>query len=306
MFLLSLSRIIKFSFQNFFRNFWLSVVTITIIVLTLFSVTSLVFINASTEQSIEIVKSKVDVSVYFKPVVTEEQVFEAQSALEGLPFVKNVKYVSKSQALEQLREKYKDSEILLESIKELSNNPLSDTLVVNTYETYEYQKVVDFIQGTPKYAVLVENQSFSDNSYTISKLEKITSQVKKIGWGVIIYFLVVSLLVIVSTIKIAVYTHRDEISIMRLVGASNMFIRGPFLGEAVLCAFSGSVITFILSYFAAVFLDPYISGLLGNSDFSLLNYLTKNIFVIFGGEFVGIIFISVVATSLALRRYLKI
>lgn len=306
MFLLSLSRIIKFSFQNFFRNFWLSVVTITIIVLTLFSVTCLIFINAITDQSVEIVKSKVDVSLYFKPTATVEQVFGVQSAVKNLSYVKNVEYVSKSDALVKLREQYKDSELILESLKELDNNPLGDTLIVNTVQTSDYQKVIDFVNGTEQYAVLVDNQSFDDNGYIIEKLEKITSQVKRIGWGVTIFFSVISLLVIINTIRIAIYTHRDEISIMRLVGASNRFIRGPFVGEAILYAFVGSIITFILAYFATAFSDPYIQGLLGKTDFTLLGYLTSNIFLIFGGEMIGIILISVIATSLALRRYLKI
>jgi cell division transport system permease protein len=306
MFLLSLSRIIKFSFQNFFRNFWLSVVTITIIVLTLFSVTCLVFINAITEQSVNIVKSKVDVSLYFNPTTTPEQVFGVQGAIENLPYVKNVEYVSKSDALVKLREQYKDSELILESLKELDNNPLGDTLIVNTQQTSDYQKVVDFVNGTEQYAVLIDSQSFDDNGYIIDKLEKITSQVKRIGWGVTIFFAVISLLVIINTIRIAIYTHRDEISIMRLVGASNRFIRGPFVGEAILYAFLGSIITFVLTYFVAAFSDPYVQGLLGQTDFSLMKYLTVNVFLIFGGEMIGIIFISVIATSLALRRYLKI
>src|SRR3989339_1986295 len=108
MLLLSLSRLIKFSLQNFFRNIWLSIVTITIIVLTLFSVTSLVFINAVTNEAINLVKSKVDVSVYFKPTVTEAQIAVVQASLADKPYVREVKHVTKSEALATLREQYQD------------------------------------------------------------------------------------------------------------------------------------------------------------------------------------------------------
>ena len=120
------------------------------------------------------------------------------------------------------------------------------------------------------------------------------------------FFGLISLLVIVNTIRIAIYTHRDEIGIMKLVGASNSFVRGPFLGEAILYAALGSTITFVLAYGVATFSDPYIVGLLGQVDFTLLGYLNRNVLYIFGGELLGIILISVFSTSLALRRYMRV
>ncbi len=303
---LAISRIAKFTFQNFFRNIWLSLVTITIITLTLFSVTSLVFVNAVMNQAIKLVESKVDVSVYFKPTVTQEQIVAVQSNLVELPYIKEVKHVTKSEALATLREQYSDSPLILESLKELDNNPLGDTLIVNTYQTGDYQKVIDVLTATKQYAVLIDNQSFDDNSYIIDKLEKVATQVTRIGWGITVFFALISLLVIVNTIRIAIYTHRDEIGIMKLVGASNPFVRGPFVGEAILYAVIGSFITFGLTYIVAGFSDPYIVGLLGQVDFTLLGYLNSNVLYIFGGELVGIVLISVLATSLALRRYLKV
>jgi len=258
------------------------------------------------DESIKIVESKVDVSVYFKPTATSEQILAVQSHLETLVYVREVKYVSKSEALAKLREQYKDSPLILESLKELDNNPLGDTLIVNTHQTKDYQKVIDIIQATPEYAILVDSQSFDDNSYIIEKLQKITKQVTGIGWGITGFFFLISLLVIVNTIRIAIYTHRDEIGIMKLVGASNQFVRWPFIGEAIIYAVIGSVITFILAYLTATFSDPYIAGLLGQVDFTLLEYLNNNILMIFGGEFIGILLISVIATSLALRRYLRV
>ncbi|MBI2050188.1 MAG: ABC transporter permease [Parcubacteria group bacterium] len=306
MLFLSLSRITKFSLQNFARNIWLSMVTITIIVLTLFSVTSLVFINAVMNEAISLVKSKVDVSVYFKPTATEEQIAVVQQTLEDAPYVVRVAHVTKSEALAKLREQYKNSPLILESLKELANNPLGDTLIVNTADTSDYQKVIDILNATPQFAVLIDNQSFDDNSYVIEKLEQIAGQLERIGWGVTLFFGLISLIVIVNTIRIAIYTHRDEIGIMKLVGASNSFIRGPFVGEAILYAMVGSGITFVLGYAAATFSDPYVVGLLGPVDFTLLSYLNQNVALIFGGELLGIILISVFATSLALRRYMRV
>jgi cell division transport system permease protein len=301
-----LTRIAKFSIQNFFRNIWLSIVTITVIVLTLFSVTGLVFVNAVLGEAITLVESKVDVSVYFKPTTTDVQIFAVQTNLEALPYIKEVTYVSKSESLAKLRATYKDSPLILESLKELDDNPLGDELIISTYETSDYQKVTDVLQATPQYAVLIDNQSFSDNSYIITKLEQIASQVTRIGWGITIFFGIISLLVIVNTIRIAIYTYRDEIGIMKLVGSSNWFVRGPFIGEAIMYAVTGTIVTLGLGYLVASFSDPYIVGLLGHVDFTLLSYLNSNAIIIFGLQFIGILFISVGATSLALRRYMRV
>ncbi len=306
MIFLSLSRLIKFSFQNFVRNIWLSVVTITIIILTLFSVTSLVFVNAVLDKAIGLVESRVDVSVYFKPSVTQEQVYVVQTNLETLPYINRVQYISKADALEKLRKQYNDSPLILEAIKELDDNPLGDTLVIGAKETGDYQKIVDVLKATPQYAVLIDRTSFDDNTFVIEKLEKISKQVSAIGWGITLFFALISLLVIVNTIRIAIYTHRDEIAIMKLVGASNTFVRGPFVGEAMLYAFLGALITFGLSYVFANISDPYIVGLLGQTDFTLIGYLKNNIVMVFGGELLGIIVISVVATWVALSRYLRV
>jgi cell division transport system permease protein len=306
MFILSLSRIISFSFRNFVRNIWLSIVTITIIVLTLFSVTSLVFINATLDQAIGLVKSKIDVSVYFKPTVSEEQVFFVKDGIESLDYVKEVKYVSKSEALEKLRAQYNNSPLILESLKEIDNNPLGDTLIVGTFETADYQKVIDFLNATPEYSALIENKSFEDNEFIIERLEELSAKISGIGWVITAFFALVAILVIVNTIRIAIYTHEQEIRIMKLVGASNWFVRGPFIGEAILLAILGSIITIGLAYLFANFGDPYVRAVLGSVDFSLLGYLNSNFIKIFGLEMIGIVVVSVFSTFVALGRYLKV
>lgn len=306
MFLLSFTRLIKFSLQNFIRNIWLSAVTITIIVLTLFSVTTLVFVSAVTNQAISIVKSKVDVSVYFKPTVSQDQIFAVQANLQALPYVKDVKYVSKADALAKLRAQYQNSPLILESIKELQTNPLGDTLVVSTHNTADYQKIIDILNGTPQYAALVDNQSFEDNGYIIDKLEKLSSQIKGGVWAITIFFALIAILVIVNTIRIAIYTHRDEVAIMKLVGASNTFVRGPFLAEAVIYALVGLAITIGLTYLVASFSDPYVRALLGQTDFSLLAYLGSHSLAIFLTEFLGMLAFALTATAVALSRYLKV
>ena len=306
MLFLSLSRVFKFAAQNFWRNIWLSLVSITIIVLTLFSVTALVFVNAVLGQAIVIVKERIDVSVYFKPTATQEQILLVKSDLEKLNFVSAVKYVPKAEALEKLRLKYQDRPLILESLKELDNNPLGDTLVVSTPETSDYQKVIDFVTITPQFAALVENHSFDDNQFIIARLEKLSRQISTGLLALSVFLALAAIMVIVNTIRVAIYTHRTEISIMKLVGASNWFVRGPFILEVIAYAALGVIVTSILSYIFAAFAESYVNGLLGTGEFSLLGYLNGNYFKIFGWEFIGVMLITAISTAGALSRYLKV
>lgn len=306
MFLLSLSRIIKFAWQNFFRQFWLSLVTITIIVLTLFSLTTLVFVNAVLGQAARLVKERVDVSIYFKPTATPEQILLVKSDLEQQNFVKSVKYVSKTEALEKLRQKYQDRPLIIDSLKELGNNPLGDTLVVSTPETSDYEKVIDFVTFTPQFNALVDNHSFDDNQFIISRLEKLSRQISAGLLALTAFLSVAAILVIVNTLRIAVYTQRTEIGIMKLVGASNWFVRGPFVLEVVFYAVIAVLAVSVLSYIFAVVAESYVSGLLGPGEFSLLAFLNGNYFRIFGLEFLGVLLVAAVSTAGALTKYLKV
>ena len=306
MLILSLSRVLRFAMQNFLRNIWLSIVTITIIILTLFSVTSLVFVNAVLDRAINLVQSKVDVSIFFKPVATSEQILLIKNDLESLEFVRQVTYISKSEALENLRQRYNDRPLILDSLKELDNNPLGDTLVVGTYETVDYQKVVDTLNLTPEYAPLVEKHSFTDNEFVIDRLQTLADQVTKAGWGITFFFALVAVLVIVNTIRIAIYTHRSEIGIMKLVGATNWFVRGPFVLETIMYVGLAIAITMALSYVVTIFAEPYVNGFLGPGVFSVTQYLNSNLVKIFGLELLGMLFVAGLSSALALNRYLKV
>jgi len=188
----------------------------------------------------------------------------------------------------------------------LNDNPLGDTLIIRTHNAEDYQKVIDVLNATPQYAVLIENKNFDDNQIVVERLQTIASQITSVGWGITVFFSIIAILVIVNTIRIAIYTHRSEISIMKLVGASNWFVRGPFIGEAILYALLGTVATIAIGYLIAHVSDPFVVGMLGQTDFSLIGYVNQNALKIFGIEFLGMVFVSVFSTSIALSRYLRV
>ncbi len=113
-------------------------------------------------------------------------------------------------------------------------------------------------------------------------------------------------MIVVNSIRIAVYTHREEVGVMRLVGAGNAFIRGPFLVKGIMLSVVALVVTMILVYPALNFTQPYVNNLFDGEGLNLIGYYNANFFKIFGGQFIAVAALTVVSTTLAIRRYLKV
>jgi len=302
--LVSFFRIIKFSFQNFYRNIWLSLATISIIVLTLLSISFLAFLNVLTLEASESIKDKIDISVYFKPEVLPQEVKNVQNKLLKLDKIQNVRYLSRSDSLELLKQRHNDDLLIQESLNELGTNPLGDTLVIKAYKVKDYPLILEALEKS-QYKGLIEDKNYQDNQSFLNKIQTITDKIKKIGWIISGFFSLIAVLIVFNTIRIAIYTHSEEISIMKLVGASNWFIRAPFLAETVLYAFFGTIITLILLYPVLKVINPYILNFFDNS-FNLIAYYLSNLALFAWWQFAGILVLTIIASFLALGRYLDV
>ena len=222
-----------FAWQSFWRNFWLSVVTISIIVLTFISINSLVIINFITDAAIADVKDKVDVSLYFRPDVTEAQVLEVQTYLSALTQVKDIVYVSQDQALDAFRQQHREDSTIIQSLESLDSNPIGATLQIHAKTLEDYPSIVDVVNNS-KYNDLILDKSFDDNQRYIVGIKETSDNINQIVLTVSMLFTLIAALIVFNTIRVAIYTHQQEIYIMKLVGATNWFIRAPFLFEAIL------------------------------------------------------------------------
>ena len=301
---ISFFRIIKFAFTNFWRNIWLSIATVSIIVLTLISVSFLHFLNVLTVHAVETVKERVDVSVYFKPEVTPVEVKSVQQKLAQFKEVQIVRFVSREDSARVLKETYKNDELILQSLAELGNTPLGDTLVIKAHELNDYPLILDALERS-QYRGLIEDRNYQDSNVFIEKIYSITDKIKKIGWFMTAVFAAIAILIVFNTIRIAIYTHGEEISIMKLVGASNWFIRGPFLIEAVFYAALGAFITVGILFPVLSFVDPYIMNFFEGS-FSISAYYASSFLTFGAAQFAGIVILTLLAFFLAVGRYLDV
>lgn len=302
--LIATYRVIKFAFQNFWRNIWLSLVTITILTLTFCTVSFLIIFNVLARQSINLIQNKIDISVYFKPELSEEAVTQGQFKLLSLPWTKNIKYISREQSLENFKIKHYDNPKLLNIIDSLDDNPLGGTLIITAKNIEGYGKIIDVLNGEEfKNNIQNTETDFNDYKKAIDRIILITDKVEKVGITASIIFAFITILIIFYTIKIAIYTHKDEIIIMKLVGAGNFFVKTPFLIESVLYAFFACFFAVLILYPILKFINPHLAFFVG-TDFSLLEYLKNNAIIILGWQLLVAIILNLIASSAALGKYL--
>jgi cell division transport system permease protein len=305
MILTTLGRILKFGFQNFKRNFWLSLVTVFILVLTLFSISVVFTLNVVADNAIKSVKEQVDIDVFFDPTVPEDKVIAVQAYLDSISEVKSVEYISKEQALENFKEAHKNDLKIQESLSEIEENPLPSALVVKAINLEDYSSIVVKLDNS-EYSNLIASRNFEDNQIVIERLTKITDRIYQFGIGVSAIFILVAILVVFNTLRMNMYTQREELGIMRLVGAQNMFIRLPFVLESVLYGILASVITILILFPLLSAVSPYIDSLFEGYDFNMFAYFTANFWAMLGLQILISIVISVISGMIAISRYLRV
>uniref|UniRef100_A0A7C4XIB6 Cell division protein FtsX n=1 Tax=candidate division WWE3 bacterium TaxID=2053526 RepID=A0A7C4XIB6_UNCKA len=301
--MITLWRVIKAGFVNFIRNGVLSFASTTIMVLTLLSLSVFLIVNVALTTGIQAIQEKIDISAYIEDKATESQVVELQNELAGLSEVRSVKYVSKDEALTRYREQNANNKKLLESLEGIEN-PLPASLEVKVYDPSKLEQVNKIFE-TDNYKPIVRKVSYKENKIVIDKLFRATEFIKKVGIFATTAFALIAIIIVFNTIRIAIFSQRDDIEIMKLVGATNWFIRGPFVLEGALYGIIATIISMIALAAILYYTGPSISGYFGGVGSDVTSYLYKNVVLIFFVQLGIGIFIGVVSSWLALRKYLK-
>lgn len=299
----SLARIIKYGLQNFWRNKWLSTATLAVMTLALFVFENLIFFSVLSGSALDVLKDKIDISVYFKIDTKEDDVLKVKRSLESLTEVKNVEYISRDRALELFQERHKNDQTISQAIGILDENPLSASLNIKANDPRQYPAIASYLnnQNLSNY---IEQVTYNQNQLVINRLASIVDTGQKGGIVLTLTLAVVSILVTLNTIMLAIYSSRDEIGIMRLVGAPNKFIRGPYIFQGVLYGVLAAIISLFLAAPAVSLAAPYINALIPEMNFS--GYFYSNLFNLFLYQTAFGIILGTVSSGLAVRKYLKI
>ncbi len=298
-------RVIKFTGQSLWRNAWLSLITLTIFVLTLMTVNAVLLVNVVTSSAIKAVQNEVQVAVYFVPGTSEATEKAVRGYLLGLSQVKTVEVITAEQALQNFRDKNAGDPTVLSALDEVGGNPFGDAVVVSAKSPDDFSFIIEAIK-TPEFAPSIKQTDYTDYQVVIEKLTSFTDKLRLAGLVLAGFFGLISMLIIFNAIRIAIYVHRDEIAIMKLVGAQDWFIRAPFLLEAVLLSLLATVIMTGVVLASTKALDVPLMQYFGQANLSLWSYFTSNALVIFGGEFLGLAILSVLTTVFAIRKHLRV
>jgi cell division transport system permease protein len=295
-------RILKYGFQNFSRNYLVSVATILVLLLAVIVFESLILFGVVGQKAISLVQDKIDISVDFRETVSEDEMLNLKSSLETLTEVKEVEYVSKDEALARFRDRHPSDSDIARALEEIGDNPLRASLNIKAFNPNDYSSIASYLNNE-SLSGIIEAVSYNQNQLVIDRLARIMDVGRQAGFLLTVILAVVASVVSFNTILLAIYSSKDEIGIMRLVGASNMFIRGPYVIVGaiygVLAALAGVILTVPFVYF----ISPYVSVLI--PEMSLWGYFTGNIFAIFGYNLLFAVSIGVVSSFVVVRRYLK-
>ncbi len=300
---ISFFRIIKMGLTNFRRNLWLAsastlIMTITLIIL---SVLSLLFVI--TNSSVKTIQERVDISAYFKNGLAESQIFVIRDQIQQDSRIEQVRYVSAEEALAKFKQDHQNDPLLLESVSELNENPLPATLQIKATKLEDYPEVAKML-GEERYSAAIEKVNFEDNRVLIDRLNNLLKFIITVGIILIAVFSSIAVLVIFNTITLTIYNRKEEVEIMRLVGATNWYIRGPFIIEALIYSILATIITSSLLFPVYTGLLPRISVYLTSSGATF----TGNLAIFFVLVLIQLLIaftLSTISSVLAMRKYLQ-
>lgn len=307
MFWTATKRILRGGLVSFYRNSVVSIAAILVVTITLFTIGSLLMSRAVLSYSLNQIKDKVDVNVYFNTSAPEDKILEVKKSLETLSEVASVEYISRDTALLIFKKRHESDYLTLQAIDELGENPLGAVLNVKAKDPSQYESIAKFLGGDNAFVKnnpdIIDKVNYYQNKSVIDKLNGVISAGEKLGFAVTLVLIIISLIITFNTIRLIIYISREEIRVMQLVGASDIYIRGPFMTEGVIYGVLSSIITMLLFYPVTLWLGHNATNFFGGLN--LFQYYTSNFFQIF---FIMMIFgcaLGVASAYLAVRKYLK-
>lgn len=303
----SFRRVVRSGFLGFWRNAVVSFSAMFVMSVALFVIGATMLSSVFLQETLRSIQEKVDINVYFSPTASSESVLALRTAVEKMPQVAKVEYVSRDQAIENFKKKHENDYLLQAALNELSDNPLGAMLNIQAKDPSEYEAIALYLNKEKEDGQqegLITKVNYAQHKTIITKLNGIVKAVERFSFVALFVLVAIAVVITYNTIRIAIYAARDEIAIMRLVGASNMFVRGPFVVQGALCGIAAAVVSTALFYPITMWIQGATVEFYGGVD--LFAYYLENlpqIFLVLLGT--GIV-LGAAASVLAVRKYLRI
>lgn len=269
-------------------------------VLALVVFAGLLLFNYSARRVAAFVEDKIDISVYFFTNAPEDQILAVQQSLESLSEVKSVEYISRDRALEIFRESYRDDPVISQGLNELDANPLEASLNIKAQKPDQYAAIASYLES-PNLKTYIDSVSYSKNQAAVDRLTAIVNRINGGGLIATIVLAAIAGLVVFNTVRIAIHSNREELSVMRLVGASNALVRGPLMIEGAMSGIISAILSLAVISPAVYFISPQLDV----PGLELFRYFYTHLPQLFLYQLLFGVGIGVFSSFVAVRRYLR-
>ncbi|MBM3257844.1 MAG: ABC transporter permease [Candidatus Nealsonbacteria bacterium] len=298
-----IKRIFRAGWHGLTRDGGMMVANVFIMTMAVSVVTSLFLFSNISQFVIGSIQEKVDVSVYFKYEATESDIMQAKESIAELPEVEEITYISKEKALENFTETHKDNVVLMESLAEVGANPFLASLGIRAAQANQYEAVVNYLENS-NLNYLFEKIDYYQRKPVIDRIYALNSSFNRIGFALSLILIIVASLVAFNAVRLSIYNSREEIKIQKLVGASNWFVRGPFLVQGAICGFFAALISLLLFTLLTLGFNSQVAVLF--PDLHLFSFFMSSFWMILLVQLLTGVVLGVVSGLVAVRRYLKV
>jgi len=303
--LTNFKRILTFAVNDFSRNKGISIAAIFVLTITIMLVTGLFFFQGLTGYLTTQIQNKIDITAYFVDGTSEKDILDVKAEILKIsPNIKNIEYVSKDQALASFNEKHKNDAVLSQALQEVGSNPFLPSLnIVTNGDPSQYAQISNILQ-TSDFSKLIDKVDYSQKKDTIEKVYSITSNINTFGLILGAILIIVAILVVFNTIKLAIENSKEEISTMKVVGAGNWFIRGPFVIQGIIYGVIAFLICFLISAMSAYFLSSKIGAIL--PGFNAFGYFLANLWIFVLIQLGFGVGVGAISALIVVKKYLDI
>ncbi|MFA5232367.1 MAG: permease-like cell division protein FtsX [Candidatus Paceibacterota bacterium] len=296
-----LQKIFKTSWTNLKRQGFLTLATSVVIFIAVVLGTSLFIFQGGMSFLVDAIKDKIDVSIYFNEQVSREEILKIREEVAKLNEVKNVSYISPEEAYENFVKNH-ENDPYLESLEAIEINPFLPSLVIQTKEPSQYKAISEFFKKE-EYSSLVYEIDDYKRGVIIDRLSGLASGIRNLGLALTLFLSFIAIAVTFNTLRLSIYSQKEEIEVMRLVGAKNSFIRGPFLIQGALCGFFAAIISFVLFFLFFFSFRASLESLF--MGFDAFAFYKQNIFIVLLIQLMIGIGLGLISSFFAVRKYLK-
>lgn len=301
-----LRRIIKAGFINFKRSGLISWAAVLVMTITLSVITMIILLQAVLYFSLQSIQDKVDVTIYFTVGAPTDKIMLFKNSLSKLPEVASVSYTSDTEALRLFRARHENDYPTIAALDEIKENPLGAYLNVKAKEISQYENIANFLKSDNALvlgsASIIDKVNYPQNKLVIDRLHTIISGAQRLGFLLTLVLVIISIIVTFNTIRLTIFISKEEIGVMRLVGASKMRVRGPFIVEGVIYGIIATVLTLVLFWPTTAWLGRSMTNFLG---MNVYDYYISNFLQIFAIILVSGVILGIISSFIAIRKYLN-